>query len=423
MLGSGASLTLRAAAMDSMGDAVPDSVLAWTTRDANRVTVDSTGFVMGLDTGSAYLVVEGAGVLDSALITVRLLAFTSVQAGFSHTCGFTTGGDLYCWGYGAAGQLGNGTTSNAHGPVRVASQVPFVRVSPGGHHTCARTAAGELHCWGNNAVGQLGTGVADNGTHALPVRAAVDLLFSDVQAGDEHTCGVTNNGSAFCWGWGANGRLGTRAFGYTNPTPLAVAGALSFRTVGAGFAHNCGHAADSTVYCWGDPFFGALGVSPVPTSCNIGGCPEPVAITGGYHFAHLAVGAFSACGLTADSAAYCWGAEISLEDVPDLVLGGLAFRSVTAGAYHWCGLSGPGQAYCWGANGQGELGSGDSGSHAPLLVDGGHAFANVSAGFGYTCGVTTSNVAYCWGSNGWGRAGLSQNIPSSQAPAKVLGQP
>ena len=40
----------------------------------------------------------------------------NVSAGFSHTCGITTVGDAYCWGYGAMGQLGNGSIADQSTP-------------------------------------------------------------------------------------------------------------------------------------------------------------------------------------------------------------------------------------------------------------------------------------------------------------------
>ena len=40
------------------------------------------------------------------------LTFASVSAGGNHTCGVTTNGAAYCWGYNKYGSLGNGQTDN-----------------------------------------------------------------------------------------------------------------------------------------------------------------------------------------------------------------------------------------------------------------------------------------------------------------------
>lgn len=47
------------------------------------------------------------------------LTFASVTAGNSFTCGYTTGGDVYCWGWNNRGQLGNDTRTSSRTPVRI----------------------------------------------------------------------------------------------------------------------------------------------------------------------------------------------------------------------------------------------------------------------------------------------------------------
>jgi alpha-tubulin suppressor-like RCC1 family protein len=49
----------------------------------------------------------------------RSHAFASVRAGHLHSCGVTTAGAAYCWGFNLYGQLGNGTNTNSKVPVPV----------------------------------------------------------------------------------------------------------------------------------------------------------------------------------------------------------------------------------------------------------------------------------------------------------------
>jgi alpha-tubulin suppressor-like RCC1 family protein len=49
------------------------------------------------------------------------LTFAWLSAGSLHTCGVTTDGVAYCWGFNDQGQLGNGSTGSSLVPVRVSS--------------------------------------------------------------------------------------------------------------------------------------------------------------------------------------------------------------------------------------------------------------------------------------------------------------
>src|SRR4029077_18846348 len=70
------------------------------------------------------------------------------------------------------GQLGNGTATDAHTPVRARVGVP-TRLSAGWSHTCALFAGGAVRCWGHNLDGELGNGRKDpwnnEQPHPLPV--------------------------------------------------------------------------------------------------------------------------------------------------------------------------------------------------------------------------------------------------------------
>ena len=87
------------------------------------------------------------------------LLFDSLAVGQSHACGLTAGGGAYCWGANTIGQLGTGTAgAPSQVPVAVAGGLAFTSLAAGASHTCGLTAAGAAYCWGNGTSGQLGAG-------------------------------------------------------------------------------------------------------------------------------------------------------------------------------------------------------------------------------------------------------------------------
>ncbi len=302
----------------------------------------------------------------------------------------------------------------------IRNPIVFAAVTAGYFHTCGLSVEGSAYCWGENANGQLGNG------SLLPSYAPElvqgGLAFANVGAGRTHTCGVTNGGAAYCWGNNETGRLGTG--GPQSPIPAAVSGGLTFGAATAGYAHTCGVTNEGTGYCWGENSTGSVGDgSQIQKSV-------PTAVSGGLTFASISPGRWFSCGLTTSGAPYCWGENGTgeLGDgqtiqrlFPVAVLGQLTFTTVSAGGFHACGLTPGGAAYCWGWNQYGQLGNGSTlASSTPVAVSGALTFAILSAGNRHTCGVTSAGVAYCWGENFDGNLGNGTTV-NSLIPVAVSG--
>jgi len=152
--------------------------------------------------------------------------FKAIDGGNVHTCGLTTGGDVYCWGWGAWGQLGNGARASQPAPVKVAGNRTYTAVSVGANHSCALASGGQLFCWGNNGSSQLaGTAtetcplppsVGGNvPCSSTPIAAAGGQEFRALSAGFFHTCAIGAGGGAYCWGANNDGQVGDGTAGTT----------------------------------------------------------------------------------------------------------------------------------------------------------------------------------------------------------------
>jgi len=280
----------------------------------------------------------------------------------------------------------------------------YALVSSGGYHTCGLTLDGVAYCWGDNTAWQLGTG-GDKSTRGTPTPVAGGLHFASLGAGGFQTCALTAAGAAYCWGGGRD-------------SVPEVAGGLSFVLLAAGGTnHQCALTAGSAAYCWGGNHQGQLGHGDTTTSAT------PVAVTGGITFASLTTGGSHSCGLTAAGAAYCWGFNNSgqLGDStttnrwsPVAVKGGFSFASVVASALSTCALASNGATYCWGgANGM---------PATPVVFNDTIAFASLGSSVGdHICAVNSSGKGYCWGNDLFGQLGDGMTGSVSSSPVPIAG--
>jgi len=432
---------VQVAVRDSRGNTMPDAtntvtlVLAPNPDGATLLGTTTMAAVNGIATfgdlrvdrpGSGYSLIATAAAVagDTSASFVVHLIFSTVDVGDLHTCGVTTSGAAYCWGYNSDSQLGDGTATPSTSPVAVAGGLSFTTLSVGGSHTCGLTTNGAVYCWGENGGYELGDGTRVG--RASPVPVSGELRFAAVSAGREHTCALTTHGVAYCWGYNAFGQLGD---GTTTPrpTPVRVASRRRFRMVSAGWIHTCGVTLRGRAVCWGNNYYNQLGDgTPQGTGRRT---PGGGAVIGMVGFATVSAATYHTCGITTGGTAYCWGTNFygQLGDgtttnrttaVP--VAGGLTFASISAGDFHTCGATTSGAVYCWGENTDGQLGDGTTTGHtSPVRAAGDLSFADVRAGYEHTCGRAASVAVYCWGANFGGQLGNGTTI-SSSAPMRVV---
>jgi len=282
----------------------------------------------------------------------------------------------------------------------------FRQISAGGSHSCGVTPENKAYCWGFNSTGQLGDGTLIDRLHPVPVLGG--LAFRNVSAGHDYTCGLTTQGLGYCWGANSEGQLGDGTTTWTL-TPVAVAGGQRFLQLDVGGRLVCARRdPDGRAYCWGNNTFGQVGDGTTVTRRLL-----PVAVAGGRVFSLLSSGGTHACGVTPLNQIYCWGdnregqigdGTLTQRRVPTRVAGQLEFVKVDAGRQHTCAVTSSFQAYCWG-NGN-LIGDGIGFTRRlPRAVAGGLRFARVTAAASHTCGVTTAKQTYCWGSNNYGQLG------------------
>lgn len=229
------------------------------------IAADSTAWCWGW--GEQGQLGDGARVDRRTPVSVGGgLRLVGVSGGARHTCAWAADSTAWCWGANGVGRLGNGTPTDTTLPVAVLGGRRFIAVSAGNDHTCALEATGDVYCWGDNDAGQLGdTGVSQT---SAPHRVPGGHAFISLSAGAAHTCAVTVGGGGYCWGGNASGQLGSQSASVcataagSQPctrTPALLTGGLTFRMISAGTQHSCGLTTDGVAFCWGLNDRGQLG--------------------------------------------------------------------------------------------------------------------------------------------------------------------
>lgn len=214
----------------------------------------------------------------------------SLSAGAEHNCAILINGSAYCWGWDTYGKLGSPGPGTVGWPSWV-SVLPQNRtvaaISAGHHNTCAILDDGTVRCWGLNNYGQYGDGT----TITQTTSSSEALLPSGktaiaIDVGEYHVCAILNDDSTYCWGRNNHGQLGigTSDPFLSTPTQVNAPTGVTFSTISTGYDHTCAISSDASAYCWGDNSNGELGdgtnvdrLSPV--EINLGpsciGCSGP----------------------------------------------------------------------------------------------------------------------------------------------------
>jgi alpha-tubulin suppressor-like RCC1 family protein len=272
---------------------------------------------------------------------------------------------------------GAGYTVNARsgslqtaGSDEFAVRLTFTRVDAGGGHTCAITVNASAYCWGNNTSGQLGLG--SFATDSVPRLVTGGFSWASISAGNAFTCGITTTDALFCWGSNGSGQIATGAFGgsFAEPQPITAPSNLRFNTVSAGGNHVCAttvttaSGAAAGGYCWGNGGNGEIG-DGTNTTVNV-----VTAVAGGLAFKAITAGDNGTCAIETTDLAWCWGYNgegmIAVNDIvtpkstPQLVNASTAYAQAVMGSVHSCfrEVHVPVDVLCAGRGSSGQIGNG-----------------------------------------------------------------
>jgi alpha-tubulin suppressor-like RCC1 family protein len=348
-------------------------------------------------------------------------------------CALDHAARAFCWGANQWGQLGSrdsrdqcrtefdGRVPCSTTPVAVAGNGRWQAIETGYEHACAIAMDGAVYCWGRNAHGEIGLppdaeqGCRDqpNGyCSPVPSRLPGDNVFVRISIGAWFSCGITDAGTALCWGWNSTPQ---------GHVPSGPKPGVRFREISRA---RCGLAEDGSVYCW-----------------NRDARDSTVKLEAPVAFQSLTVGWEHSCALDLQQQAWCWGdndaGQLGLGTVEPLHVTSpvratfdLRFVSLTLPLSATCGLTGRGELHCWGYNARRQLLA--STTDKCMFVDAygpcnlrpqlatSPAFTHVTSyPFSHICGVTADGSVFCWGDNSAGQFGNGTK-KGSRTPVQVM---
>jgi alpha-tubulin suppressor-like RCC1 family protein len=273
----------------------------------------------------------------------------------------------------------------------------FASVTSSGVHSCALSVDGRAYCWGPNNWGQLGTETAERCT------------MGEVGPDNVGTGGYVD---APC---------GTK--------PVAVSGGHLFATLATHNQYTCGLTRVGEAFCWGHNWWGQLG-DGTQVQRN-----RPQRVAGGHRFRTLTLGQAVTCGLTLSDELLCWGTGPHPDfksNVPVRVAAEHRFRLAATSPGHTCGVTLDSTTLCWGL-GNVQLGLDQLSTtcdvrgrplpctNVPQRVSDEISFTALAASVDFNCGLGNGGRAYCWGVNGSGQLG-DGGLDSRARPLPVVGE-
>jgi len=370
-------------------------------------------------------------LIASAGTSPRIL---SIACTASSSCVILGGGELWTYGCGDKGQLGQGTVQSLPSMKQVRrfhdgsiSSGPsprfFVRkVVCGDDHSTLLTEGGEVLAFGSNKWGQLGTPSPTATKQCLNIPRLVGIRRSvvDIACGAYHTVALLDGGVVMEWGSWSLRRDDTRDLS----TPRRVMKApRTSRSVHCGRAFSAVLAHDGYIWSWGSNTHGQLGtgsdLSAVETPAKLmvrTAVKDASKLKGGELAIILSSHGTEEVGRVAKVQVADSKPMVSVvlehakskRSVPISalkILAPLKLRAVACGGAHCVGLRTNGTVVSWGSNSNGQLGIDTEGSRVswPQRVDTsglGGSVVDVAAGLRHSIAVTADHRVLAWGKAG-----------------------
>jgi len=345
-----------------------------------------------------------------------------------------TVGNLWSWGKGTSGQLGDNTSIGKSSPVQtISGGTNWKQVSGGGDYTAAIKTDGTLWLWGWGEYGQLGDNTVTNKSSPVQTISGGNN-WKQVACGQRFTAAIKTDGTLWSWGPGTGGNLGNNSTLDRSSPVQTISGGNNWKQVACSNYYTAAIKTDGTLWLWGFGTSGQLGDNTVINRSS------PVqTISGGTNWKQVSCGGSTGTNSThtaaikTDGSLWLWGNgsdgqlgdnTITNKSSPvQTISGGTNWKQVACGQNHTSAIKTDGSLWSWGKGTSGELGDNTeiSKSSPVQTVSGGTNWKQVSCGHAYTAAIKTDGSLWSWGLGTSGQLGNNTVITRSSPVQTVSG--
>jgi alpha-tubulin suppressor-like RCC1 family protein len=373
-----------------------------------------------------------------------------VNAGGFHTAAIKTDGTLWTWGDGGLGALGNFQVTFRSTPITTfAGGSNWKQVSSGSARTMALRDDGvnkELFTWGNGLYGSLGN--ADITDRSTPVTTFVGgTNWADIDTDPENlytlsisrerSAAIKTDGTLWVWGNGSYYLGIGDNIEYTFTPVTTFTGGINWKQISVGYNHTAAIKTDGTLWTWGrsqDVGIVIFNISTPATTFAGGNNWADTPTVEPEDLYTLSAGNLHTSAIKTDGTLWAWGSA-SLGTLGNAVASGNISTPVTtfAGGTNWKQISGgnshtsaiktDGTLWTWGNGFNGRLGNRiATGSRSTPITTfaGGTDWKQVSSGNDHTSAIKTDGTLWTWGSGTNGQLGRPQFISAISTPVTTF---
>lgn len=376
--------------------------------------------------------------------------FTKISTGYNFTCGLANKNNkssVWCWGDGRMGQLGNaqigmGYTESA--PVQVVTTnllhneaTTNISVADYGNTACLLTNLGNVYCWGNGNMGQLGNGKdGNNYFESIPVlvnnkNLSYNEKFNNINVTGAYICALSNLGNIYCWGYNYYGNLGNDTT-LNSSIPVKVSSVIKFKQLFGNNSISCAVSESNQAYCWGLNDLGQTGSNINEVKVLH---PSKVLIPSNSFIEQMSINSDFGCAILKNNQTYCWGKNkkgqlgnnnpSEYEPIPvavnqDLMNKGSYFKSIHTSALYSCAVSNDNHEYCWGYGPEGQLANDCDKNDQSCIIEiaqpmqiqnnNKHVLSISYLNTLTSCSVFDDNQTYCWGAGDLNGTNIDKNV-------------